>query len=159
MRKPSAASARSKDGDDGAAHRSSSAPAIAGEGDHPAKQGGGGGACLNATQESPRYADFKFAQIFLSCVSEATLLLLFFCTDNEAPSHAPPPPRFARFASSSGPPPPLSRWRISAPVLATRLRPSYATPIAKTDCKASNRKVCPLRFRALRRFHAQETKK
>ena len=52
--------------------------------------------------------------------SAATSSLSSFCTDNEAPSHAPPPPRFARFASSSGPPPPLSRGRMREGILTTR---------------------------------------
>jgi hypothetical protein len=42
---------------------------------------------------------------------------------------------------------PLTTWN---PVLATPLRPSYATPFLKTDLKASNRKVCPFRFGTLR---------
>src|SRR5580692_2837893 len=53
-------------------------------------------------------------------------MLSSLCNDNEAVSHAPPPPQFARYASSSGPPPPLSRWRISAVVLAAPVRPSFA---------------------------------
>ena len=94
----------------GALFISPSAPATAGEGDHPAKQGGGGGAGRNAAQESTQHAEFKFAR-FSSAGERSSFIAVTFCNDNEARSHAPPPPRFARCASSSGPPPPLSRGR------------------------------------------------
>src|ERR1700722_2086824 len=89
LRKPAAASAGSKVVDDGA-HRSSSATAIAGEGDHPAKQGGGGGACPNATQESPKDSDFKFA-LFSSTRERSNFIAVIFLhrqrsSDSCAPS-------------------------------------------------------------------------
>jgi hypothetical protein len=99
------------------ARHSSSATAIAGEGDHPAKQGGGGGAGLNASQTFRQYPD-----IFRSLL----LATRIFCNGNEAPNPVPPPPRFARYASSSGPPP---RYRgggkKSDLVLAIHPHPSF----------------------------------
>jgi hypothetical protein len=67
----------------------SSAPATAGEGDRPAKQGGGGGAALNATQESTSYADFKFARFFRTDERNNFIAVILLHRQRSSESRAP----------------------------------------------------------------------
>src|SRR4029077_13156189 len=93
-----------------AAWHSSSATAIAGEGDHPAKQGGGGGACLNVPQESLKYADFKLARFFAARERSNFIVVILLQRQRSGESRCPTPR-----AHPSPPPPPAPPPRPRAP--------------------------------------------